>query len=253
MHGVIEISKTSGHMTEAEYDRERAKIAPTKAEAGIRWEQAFARLFVASGWTQEQLGKKEQLSRHRISQLLQFGQFLTFFENATRVANPAKLQNLNEKRFRSYWARTDKRERNNNIRFRDVAAMLESEVTRKRPISREIGRTIVAKCSGRKWQSVGDMAEAAGVPEHDVNAVLTTMCARPAYGAKAEFKKVGKEKHYRFFKQDKTVSLDELTEKLAPLIQRLEAEGKKSAVTTIPAEVRMIAALLQRLLDEWAE
>jgi hypothetical protein len=59
--------------------------------------------------------------------------------------------------------------------------------------------------------------------------------------------------HYRIFKQDKTVSVDELTEKLAPIIDGLIAEGKKNMATMVPATVAMFAAKLKRLLDEWAE
>ena len=79
------------------------------------------------------------------------------------------------------------------------------------------------------------------------------MCWRSQHGAKAERKKVGKEIHYRIFEQDKAVSVQELAEKLTPIIKALDAEGKKTAVTTIPFEVRCIAARLQKLLDEWAQ
>jgi hypothetical protein len=70
---------------------------------------------------------------------------------------------------------------------------------------------------------------------------------------RVEVKKVGKEIHYRIFKQDKTVSVDELTEKLTPIIDGLIAEGKKNMATMVPATVAMLAAKLKRLLDEWAE
>jgi hypothetical protein len=35
------------------------------------------------------------------------------------------------------------------------------------------------------------------------------------------------------------------------IVRALEAEGKKSAVTTIPAQVRMMAVLLRRLNEAW--
>jgi hypothetical protein len=59
----------NGRMTEAQYDRERAKIAPTKREAmnesGVRWEQQLAELFYRSGWSAPQLRQKiGDLSRH---------------------------------------------------------------------------------------------------------------------------------------------------------------------------------------------
>jgi hypothetical protein len=124
---------------------------------------------------------------------------------------------------------------------------------RKQPISRDVGRAIVAKCRLGKWHTLTELAAAAGISERDANSVLETMCWRPSYGAKAEWKRVGKERHYRIFKQDKQVSVDELTEKLTPIIDGLIAEGKKNMATMVPATVAMLAAKLKRLLDEWAE
>jgi hypothetical protein len=87
---------------------------------------------------------------------------------------------------------------------------------RKQPISRNVGRAIVAKCRPGKWLSLSAIAVAAGTSERDANSVLETMCWRPSYGAKAEWKRVGTERHYRIFNQDKTVSVPELTTKLRP-------------------------------------
>ena len=78
------------------------------------------------------------------------------------------------------------------------------------------------------------------------------MCYRPQHGAKAERKKVGNQIHYRIFKQDKKVSVEELTTKLRPIVEGLKAEGKKNMATMVPAEVAMLAARLERLLNEWA-
>jgi hypothetical protein len=65
--------------------RRRNEGEPTKAEAGIRWEQELARLFVRSGWTQEELVKREGKSKGWIDQRLRFGRFLNF---PTMVGNP---------------------------------------------------------------------------------------------------------------------------------------------------------------------
>ena len=124
---------------------------------------------------------------------------------------------------------------------------------RRRPLSHNVGKSIMQNCRAGRWQSVSQMAARAGVTEDEVHSVLETMCWRPAYGAKAEWKRVGKQKHYRIFKQDKTVSVDELAEKLTPIIDGLIAEGKKNMATMVPATVAMLAAKLKRLLDEWAE
>lgn len=129
----------------------------------------------------------------------------------------------------------------------------EGATRRKPPLSRTVGRAIVAKCRPGKWHSLSEIALAVGTSKRDANAVLETMCWRPSYGAKAEWKRVGTERHYRIFKQDKTVSVDELTEKLTPIIDGLMAEGKKNMATMVPATVAMLAAKLKRLLDDWAE
>jgi hypothetical protein len=47
--------------------------------------------------------------------------------------------------------------------------------------------------------------------------------------------------------------LEELTTKLRPIVEGLKAEGKKNMATMVPAEVAMLAARLERLLNEWAE
>jgi hypothetical protein len=45
----------------------------------------------------------------------------------------------------------------------------------------------------------------------------------------------------------------ELTTKLRPIVEGLKTEGKKNMATMVPAEVAMLAARLERLLNEWAE
>jgi hypothetical protein len=124
---------------------------------------------------------------------------------------------------------------------------------RKRPISRNVGRAIVTRCRDSKWRSPAHIAEKAGVTEDDVNRVMIMMTKYPTHGAKAEKKRVGQEVHYRIFKQDKSVSVEELITKLRPIVEGLKVEGKKNMATMVPAEVAMLAARLERLLNEWAE
>src|SRR5262245_16938210 len=123
----------------------------------------------------------------------------------------------------------------------------------RQPLSHKVGKEIVAQCRGGKWRSAAVIADSAGVTERDVHAVLQRMCREQHYGARAERKKIGKEVHYRIFKQDKSVSVHELTTKLRPIVEGLKAEGKKNMATMVPAEVAMLAARLERLLNEWAE
>src|SRR5262245_17584012 len=120
-------------------------------------------------------------------------------------------------------------------------------------MSPKVGRDLVAKLRAGKWYSAKTLAEDAGITERDVHSVLHTMCWRPQHGAKAERKKVGDQIHYRIFKQDKKVSVEELTTKLRPIVEGLKLEGKKNMATMVPAEVTMLASRLERLLNEWAE
>jgi hypothetical protein len=113
----------------------------------------------------------------------------------------------------------------------------------------------VAKCRAGKWYPLIEIANAVGASEADTRSVIERMCwrSRTAYGVRAERKKIGSECHYRIFKQDKSVSVEELTTKLRPIVEGLKVEGKKNMATMVPAEVAMLAARLERLLNEWAE
>jgi hypothetical protein len=75
-------------------------------EANAKREQALAVLFYRSGWTQEELAKKEGKSVSWMSYRLVFGRFLNFSTNVEKQKTLPK--NLTEGRFRSYWQQTDK-------------------------------------------------------------------------------------------------------------------------------------------------
>ena len=63
-------------------------------------------LFYRSGWTQDELAKKEGKSQNYISERLTFGRFLNFIATAINLETFPK--NLTEFRFRGYWQQTDK-------------------------------------------------------------------------------------------------------------------------------------------------
>src|SRR5262249_17277689 len=113
-------------------------------------------------------------------------------------------------------------------RFRAKAQSTKQRAARKSPMSPNVGRDLVIKLRPGKWYSARTVAEDAGITERDVHSVLHTMCWRLQHGAKAERKKVGNEIHYRIFKQDKSVSVEELTTKLRPIVEGLKAEGRKN-------------------------
>ena len=92
-------------MTEAEYDAERARLGNSRKDAGDRWEQDLARLFARSGWTQDDLAKKEGKSQSWVGQRLCFGRFLNFTTNVVNAVAPPT--NLTEGYFRKYWEKAD--------------------------------------------------------------------------------------------------------------------------------------------------
>src|SRR5262249_6371282 len=101
------------HMSEREYDEERARLAATygddpnsNVQIQAKRDQAWAFLFVRSGWTQQELAAKEGKSISWISYRLRFGCFLNF---STAVEKAESLPaNLTERRFRGFWEQTDK-------------------------------------------------------------------------------------------------------------------------------------------------
>jgi hypothetical protein len=64
-----------------------------------------AALFYRSGWTQEELTKKEGRSHDWVSLQMRFGRFLSFSTTVEKLTLP---KNLTEYRFRNYWHQTDK-------------------------------------------------------------------------------------------------------------------------------------------------
>lgn len=245
-----------GRMSVADYERERATLRETygesSTEAAAKRDQALAKLFYRSQWTQEELAEKEGQSQQRIGQSIRFGRFLNF---TTTVVNFETLpSNLTERRFRSYWERTDKSEGNERARFTAVLRLMQEEtvlVQKRRP---KVGRTIVDQFGDGKWHPLTTIAEAVDTPEEHVVETLRTMEAlRGTYGARCERKKVGTSFSYRIFRQTRTISSEELKTKLTPLIEGLKAEGKKNMATMSPATVAHLAGWLQKLLDEWTE
>jgi hypothetical protein len=105
------ISITLKHGTSVAYTLDRLKrerpdlFDKVRRQPKAKRDQAMAEFFYRSGWTQEELAKKEGKSRQWIEKRLRFGRFLSF---ATSVANSELApNNLTEGRFRSYWERTE--------------------------------------------------------------------------------------------------------------------------------------------------
>jgi hypothetical protein len=133
--------------------------------------------------------------------------------------------------------------------------MVESAVSPDRPrkLPNDTSLSVIKKCNGDKWRNASEIAARTGLAESQVAQVIHNIQTSHQHRAKIESKRVGKQMHYRIFKKDKSVSVHELTTKLRPIVEGLKAEGKKNMATMVPAEVAMLAARLERLLNEWAE
>jgi hypothetical protein len=117
-----------------------------------------------------------------------------------------------------------------------------------------LAKAVITCCMGkRRWHSLEDIAAIGGVSRDDAQRIMHNIKTNRKHHVRVEVKKVGRETHYRIFQKDKTVSVEELITKLRPIVEGLKAEGKKNMATMVPAEVAMLAARLERLLNEWAE
>src|SRR6476469_2978496 len=88
-----------------------------------------------------------------------------------------------------------------------------------------LAQAVITGCMGkRRWHSLEDIAAIAGVSREAAQRIMHNIKTNRKHHARVEVKKVGREMQYRIFKQDKTVGVDELIEKLTPLIEGLVAE-----------------------------
>ena len=218
----------------------------SNAEAGARREQSLAKLFVSSGWTQEELAAEVGKSQTWVVFQLRFGRFIANFENITTVIN------LNERRFRQYWDDTGDVRENEGARFRAIARMVEANGT---PIGKLVGEVVREHFVDNKWHSVSVIAKRANQPVEKVNAALGNMFANQAKSKYTiERKKVARDWHYRWFNRSKkTVSAEELVEKLSPLIDELRSQARTNMATVDISTFGHVASQLRKLLEEWTQ
>jgi hypothetical protein len=148
-------------MSEQDYDAERARLhelyGQSSAEAAAKRDQALALLFYRSGWTQEELAKKEDKSQSQIQRQLLFGRFLNFTPKGVNLESaPAKVT---ERAFRKIWEQTDKSELNERIRFDSVIELMREQSAIRQPQRKKIGggRFLFDQCC-KSCQRSGSMA-----------------------------------------------------------------------------------------------
>lgn len=116
-----------------------------------------------------------------------------------------------------------------------------------------LGKQIKAQFTDGKWHSFETIVTTSGAPEKDVWSTLDRMGRWETYKTKCERKKVGTEYHFRLSPADKQISVQELIEKLTPILKELEVQGRANAATMSPPTVRIMTAKIQKLLEEWAD
>jgi hypothetical protein len=240
-------------MTEAEYRLHRAEIRATHGDTATErtgsYDQVLATLFYCSGWTQEQLAGIESKSRQWIEKRVRFGRFLSV---ATAGAIP---KNLTERRFRSYWERTDKTETNERIRFQAVQRLMADELTLSKNRSSTRNRELVTKILDRfgdgSWHRLKTIITQSEGLEADVVAVLTQMQTRGTYHTFCERRKGGSSFDYRIVRgRGRTVDVDVLLQKVSPIVQALQTEGRKHLAECSPGTIAMIAHDLKAILEQ---
>jgi hypothetical protein len=116
-----------------------------------------------------------------------------------------------------------------------------------------LGKQIKAQFSDGKWHSFETIVTKTGARAKKVWSVLDYMRRWGTYKIKCERKKVGAEYHFRLSPRDKQISVEELIEKLTPILKELEVQGRANAATMSPPTVRIMTAKIQKLLEGWAE
>lgn len=249
----------AGRMTEAEYEREREALRATYGDNAIertgRFEQELARLFARSGWTQDELAKKEDKTQPWVAYRLRFGRFLTFI---TVVIIP---KSLTEGRFRGYWNRTEK-EANERQRFLAVQKLMESELClskdRSPHIRKHVADAILQTSADGHWHHFDVIVKNAQIVDERVTAddalvVLTQMLTRGTYHTACERRKGGKSWSYRIVRgRGRKVDVDVLLQELSPIVQALKVEGRKHAARWSPGTIAKLAHDLEGILERLA-
>ena len=233
-------------MSETDYLRERERIRETygenRTEAGNLAEQALAKLFIDSGWSQDELAIREGKTQQWVAYRIRFGRFLVYAAKTTTVVS------LSERAFRHYWDQTDGSDLR---RFQQVLAALEGDRTAPVKNRNALMDQIRDLYSNGKWHNTDAIANRIGRERDEVERTLAGAASRGHRRYRIERRRRGRDFQYCIYPMEKVVSTVELTEKLAPLITQLKAEGRKNMATIAIAKIADIAAEMQMMLDEW--
>jgi len=240
-------------LNETQYRLERESIRDTygdnAAERAGSFDQALAVLFARSGWTQEELARVEKRSQAWVACRLRLGRFLA---NITTVIIP---KNLTEGRFRSYWERTTGI--NEHIRFRDVARLMESELTLSKNRSnsrlRSLAEEILDKFGDGQWHHLATILEKTAAEPADADTVLTQMRTRGTYDTLCERRKGGASWDYRIVRgRGKKVDAHVLVKELGPIVHAFDQEARKPDTRWSRGTIRKLVHDLKKTIERLA-
>jgi len=253
-------------MSEKEFEQEYARIVETWGtghlkDGNARRAMAVARLAANSGWTQERIGKRLAMSHQQADRTIRFGKFLNW---KTLAPMGAKLPPLTERKFRGHWLKTSESAPEFE-RFAEVVKLIEAE-----PLATEPKRTkeqraedskrakhITKQFGDGKWHEAKTIAKALGMPVEEVSDAIKAVPVPPPAVDRRTFKIEqgggGAVARYRLFRQDKTLSSDELREKLLPLLKAVDdelAQQMKHQAYWSPGNIRTELIKLRRTFDQ---
>ena len=245
-------------------------------------DQHMARLFVDSGWSQEELAAHlakrwgKEVTQQWVSYHLRFGRFLSFFttsgcEDEAPGARFNLPPNLTERAFRRLWdateaggnysghkanteaARTDERRRFGEV----VEALKEAGLSRKK---KPVQKAIVAKIGGRsEWLTADQIAEriadamGGSVPAADVVRSLRTFTTEPDKPYRVEKSGEGPSARYRLVKVKGTVvsrkQVAGWSHDLVPMLDRLIREAQKPRVEISLSALCELASKIKKVME----
>jgi len=245
------------HMAKDEYQKQRqqirAQVGDVNREATAIRDQALAKLFVSSGWTQQELAEAEGKKQPWIDKHMRFGRFLNFNPSGINYENT-----LTERRFRSYWERTQgTNERQRFVKvlqlMSDDAAPKEDNPTQRAPRG-TIAKRIIERFGDGKWHAVEAIIEAIGAPARQVIGALQNMQHKGTLNAYCARRRAGNSHQYRIMTgSGHKIDYDHLVKELQPILKELESEGKKNQVHISPDAVLQLTIELKRLLAKLAK
>ncbi len=203
-------------------------LGTTRAHAGARHDQGFARLFLNSGWSVKELAKIEGRGISYISRCLLFARFLDY--NVCHGGTPRA--ELSEGRFRKLWRLTDASSPEGD-RFAQVAELLED------PPPPSLAGKISKNFADGIWRSSQSIAASLAAPIDLVEAALFKLAAKTSYPPTFQTRRSGASPEYRLIAHASLTSI----------AKELDAALKDFRTIDMPPGADPIIQRLERLLE----